>query len=128
MSRQLPVGVEFPAVIDAAHAAVLVAAIEQRRAAMRAAMVHDADAPGAVAERDQLLAQQHQPQRIAAGDELRRFRGGQPILPHQLAHRRAGADAGQFLAFDRVGHVSLPLRLMTIDNNARSHRAARSTN
>ena len=39
------VDVEFPAVIDAAEAVFLVAPEEQRGAAVRAAMVHDADAP-----------------------------------------------------------------------------------
>ena len=38
---------------------------------MRAAMVHHADASRVVAERDQPLAQQHQPQRIAAGHDFR---------------------------------------------------------
>ena len=98
------VGIEFPAVIDAADAALLVAAIEQRRTAMRAAMVHHTDAAGVVAERDQLLAEQHQPQRIAAGGDLGGLRGRQPVLPHQIAHHRAGADPGELLAFDRVGH------------------------
>ena len=39
-------------------------------------MVHHADAPGRVAERDQLLAQQHQPQRIAAGTSSDDFTAG----------------------------------------------------
>ncbi len=103
------VGVVFPAVIDAADAAVLVASVEQRRAAVRAAMVHHADAPRAVAERDQFFPQQHQPQRIAAGHDFRRLRGRQPVLPHQIAHHRAWADSGELLALDRVGHRMLPL-------------------
>ena len=58
--------VEFPAVIDAAHPVRLVAAEKQRRAAVRAAMVHDADTAFTVAKRDQLLAEQHQAKRRTA--------------------------------------------------------------
>ena len=45
--------------------ALLVAAEEQRGAAVRAAMIHHADAARAVAKRDQLLAEQHQAERRA---------------------------------------------------------------
>ena len=55
----IAVRVELPAVIDAAYAVLLVAPEEQRGAAVRAFMVHDPDPPGAVAERDQFLAEQH---------------------------------------------------------------------
>src|SRR5579864_7530247 len=40
----IAVDVVFPAVIDAANAVLFVAAIEERSAAMRAALIHDADA------------------------------------------------------------------------------------
>ncbi len=53
----IALGVELPAVIDAAQPALLVAPEEQRGAAMRAAVVQDADRPAAVAERDQLFAE-----------------------------------------------------------------------
>ncbi|MND04093.1 hypothetical protein D3C83_242180 [compost metagenome] len=57
--------------IDAADAAVLVAPEKERRATVRAAMVHDADFAVRVAERDQVFAQQLEPQRIAVGLEFR---------------------------------------------------------
>jgi len=38
---------------------------------MRAAVIEDPDFTGAVAKRDQPLAEQHQPQRVAVGDEFR---------------------------------------------------------
>jgi len=63
--------VVFPAMIDAADPAFLVAPQEQRGAAMRAAMVHHADPACAVAKRDQLLAEQHQPDRRPVALELR---------------------------------------------------------
>ena len=62
--------IEFPAVIGAANAFLLVAAEEQRGAAMRAAMIEDADTAQAVANRDQFFAEQHQPQRRAIGLEF----------------------------------------------------------
>ena len=54
----IALGVELPAVIDAAQPALLVAPEEQRGAAMGAAVVQDADRSAAVAERDQLFAEQ----------------------------------------------------------------------
>ena len=96
--------VVFPAVIDAAQAALLVAAEEQRGATMRAALVHHTHPARAVAEGDELFAKQHEAQRVAIALELRRLQRRQPVLPHQLAHRRAGADLREFRAFDRRGH------------------------
>src|SRR5262249_54044473 len=63
--------VELPAVVDAADAVLLVTPEEQRGAAVWAAMVYDADPPGAVAKGNQLLAEQHQPHRGAVALELR---------------------------------------------------------
>ena len=102
--------VELPAVVDAADAAFLVAAEEQRRAAVRAAVVHDADAAGAVAKRDQLLAEQHQAHGRAVALELGGHGGGDPVAAHQLAHRRAWADARELHAVFRRGHAILPKR------------------
>jgi hypothetical protein len=92
-------------VIEAADAAFLVAAEEQRGAAMRAAMVHHADAAGTVAERNQLLAQHHEAHRRPVALQLGRFQGRQPVLPHQLAHGGAWPDAGEFDALAGCGHV-----------------------
>jgi hypothetical protein len=64
-------GVELPAVIDAAQPAFLVAAEEQRGAAMRAAVIENTDPPGTVAKSDQSLAEQHQTQRIAVRHQFR---------------------------------------------------------
>ena len=63
--------VVFPAVIDAAQAAFLVAPKEQRSAAVRATVIEHADPSEAVAKGDQSLAQQHQAQRVAVGFQLR---------------------------------------------------------
>jgi hypothetical protein len=104
--------VELPAVIDAAQAALLIAAEEQGGTAMRAAVIEDADPPRTVAKRDQLLAQEHQAQRIAVGGQFRRQTGRQPILAHQSAHRGAGSDAGQQFVFGCSGHVAAPAVLV----------------
>ena len=56
---------------DAADAVFLVAAEEQGRAAMRAAVIHNPYPTRAVAERDQPLAEQYDPHRRAVALELR---------------------------------------------------------
>jgi len=86
-------------VINAAQAAFFVAAEEQRGAAMRAAVIEHADPPCAVAKGDQPLAQQHHAQRVAVGSQFRRQAGRHPVLPHQRAHRGAGADTRQQFVF-----------------------------
>ena len=90
--------------------AFLVASEEQRGAAVRAAMVHHADPARAVAKRDQLLAEQHQADRRAVALEFGGLRCGNPVLPHQLAHHRSGADLREFLSFRRGCHRTLPMR------------------
>src|SRR6516225_8143980 len=57
--------VVFPAVIRTAQAVLFVAAEPQRHAAMRAELIHDADASEAVAEGDQPLAKEFHPHRRA---------------------------------------------------------------
>ena len=65
MSTQSPLAIEFPAVIDAAQAAFLVAAEEQRRAAMRTIGIDQTNLALAVAEGDQVFAEQPHAQRRA---------------------------------------------------------------
>jgi len=81
--------------IDAADAVLLVAADEERGAAVRAAVVHDADPAGAVAEGDQLFAQDHQAHRIAVRLYLGGEAGRHPVLPHEGTHDGSGANAGE---------------------------------
>src|SRR6266852_5686340 len=92
----LAVYVVLPPVVRAAQPALLVAAEPQRHAAVGAELVDDADAPFAVAEGDQLLSQQLYANRGAVAlRQLRVEQRGYPVAPEQLAHRRAGAGAGQ---------------------------------
>ena len=88
------VPVEQPAVIVAAQAAFLDIAIGQVGIAMRAAPLHQAVAAAQVLVQDQVLAQQpHRLHRIVV--QLRDRRDRLPVAAHQLAHRRALADARQ---------------------------------
>jgi hypothetical protein len=92
--------VEFPAVIDAAQPAFLVAPEKQRDPAVRAELLDQADAAGAVAKCDEVLAQQPYPHRRAVGfGDLAREAGGDPIPPHRIAHRGALPDAGDQFVF-----------------------------
>src|SRR6516165_9080328 len=65
---------------------------------MRALLLYEADAPGRVAERDQVLAQQADPRRrpVRFGD-LRTQARRDPVPAQQITHRRPGADPGQDL-------------------------------
>ena len=117
--------VEFPAVIDAAQPAFLVAPEEQRDAAMRAEFVDQTDAALAVAERDEVLAEQPDAHRRAVGlGDLRRQAGGDPIPPHRIAHRRPGPDAGDQFVFLRWQHRDFLLaRASGMPRNCQPRRA-----
>ena len=65
--------------IDAAYAAFLVTAVEERGAAVRAEMVDDADTAVGRSESEEIFAQHAQAHRIAAGDQFVGFDRWQPI-------------------------------------------------
>ncbi len=71
--------VEFPAVIDAAQTAILVAAEHHRRSPMRAGIGDEADPLLRVAERDEILAEQHDALRPAVGDQVLREEERYPV-------------------------------------------------
>jgi hypothetical protein len=96
--------IKLPAMIRAANAAALVAAEKQRRAPVRTTVVHDSHTPLAVAKSNELLAKQHQSDRGSISSKLRRLRRGNPIFPHQVAHRGSRPDARQQLAFVCSAH------------------------
>src|SRR5262245_34165470 len=124
--------IEFPTVIDAAQAALFVAAQKQRGAAVRAAMIHHADATGAVAKGDQLLAKQQQANRRTVAHEFGRKRRRHPITAHQLPHDCARANARQFHTLARrrhgilqhctQGHAGLPSYVSTASEAAADGR------
>ena len=102
--------VELPAVVDAAQALFFVAAEEHRGAAVRAGVLHQADRAGRRAEGDQVLAQQLDAQRRAVGRrQLVRADRRHPVLAHQVAHGRAGADATEGFVVLFTEHVCPPL-------------------
>ncbi|MCR5872716.1 hypothetical protein LRS10_00020 [Phenylobacterium sp. J426] len=101
MSTISPSGGEFPAMVQAAQAAVLVPAERQRRAAVRTAFVEDADHALGVAEGDQVDAEQAALHRRAVGDQLFRHADGQPVLAHDPAHRGVAFDAAEEVVVGR---------------------------
>ncbi len=100
-------GVEFPAVINAAQAAFLVAAEEQRRAAMRAVRIDQADGAVRIAKGDEVLAEEPYAHRraVTLGDFAREA-GRLPITPQPFARRLPRADMHQPSLIFRVHRVS----------------------
>ena len=88
--------VELPAVIHTPQPALLVAAVEQRRATMSTVRIDHADVTGRVTERDQILAKQPHPDRgpVRLADLFGQA-GRDPVPPEHLAHRSALTDTGQ---------------------------------
>ena len=88
--------VELPAVVDAPQPALLVAAEEQRGAAVGTELVEQADAAAGVAERDEVLAEQaHAHGRAIGLRQLPAEQRRQPVAAHRGAHGGGVADAGQ---------------------------------
>ncbi len=103
-----PVAGELEAVIGAADAAFLVAAEIQRGAAMGAELVDQPDLARAVAERQQLLAEdRHAHLRSVGRGDLARQQHRDPVAAHQVAHPGAGARAHQRLRHLPI-HGTLP--------------------
>src|SRR5262249_30103607 len=114
---------DLPAVIDAADAAVLDAAEGQRRAAMRAQLVEHADLALAVAEDDEILAQQPLEARRAA--RSRHPVGGadrQPETPEDGAHRRPRPDPAQTVVLRSAHHGTSSGRLTSYQEDDLSSR------
>ncbi len=100
--------VPLPAVIRAAEPALLVAAEEERGAAVGAVGGQEPHPSLRVAEGHEVLAEQAHPFRRAVGHG--QFRGGQaghPVVAQQLAHGRAASDpAQQLVVFAREHRLS----------------------
>ena len=102
--------VEFPAVIEAAQPAFLVAREQQRGAPVRAVFVEHAEAALAVAEHHEILAEQAHLDRRAVGlGHLLGQAGRDPVAAHDLAHRRVALDAAQQIVFLRGHHGGVSL-------------------
>ena len=116
----MALGIEQPAVVAAANAAVLDAAVIERRAAVAAVRLHQPRPPAPVTEQDEVLAQHADGfrRRAGIGDEADRV----PITPQQFAHRLAASDLGQGdvvarklariagAGVDCLAHLRLPAR------------------
>ena len=94
--------VELHAVVAAADAVVLDAAEVQARAAVRTPFEHDARPSVAVAEHDQVLAEESGAMRAIARQRAR-DRDRMPVAAHRFAHRRAGARIGEPRVVGRGG-------------------------
>jgi hypothetical protein len=101
--------VELPAVVNAAKPALLVAAEEERGAAVGAVLAHQPHAALGVAKRDQILAEEaHLLGRAVGSRQLAGRQEGQPVLAEQLAHRRAATHAAQELVVFAREHRLTP--------------------
>ena len=92
----LAVGVELPAVVAAAQAAVLDDAVHERGAAVRAAFVGDPVRAVGQLEHGEVLAQQSRPldrELVELANERHRV----PVVAQHVAHRRARPDPGQLV-------------------------------
>jgi hypothetical protein len=102
-----PVGVVYPAVVTAAQAALERNAELERRAAMRAVQVEHADAPAAIAEDHEILAEDAH----AARRSVQVAREGHrlPEAPQVFAPRSAWTDLGELGIGSRrrPAHVSV---------------------
>ena len=82
--------------IQATQAAFLVAAEDERCAAMRAVLVQHAQAAGGVAEGHELFTEQpHAHRRAVALRDFFREASGNPVAAHQAAHRRIALDPAE---------------------------------
>jgi hypothetical protein len=93
--QHIPFNVEFPAVIKASQAALLITPVEKRCAPMGAKLTQDANSPLRVAENDQLLAEQARSDRRSIGFDFFGETGRNPMPPHELAHRGIPLDAAE---------------------------------
>src|SRR4029078_11787021 len=94
----LPGHVVFPPMIRAAQSALLILPKPERDAAMRAELVHQADATLAVAKTNQVFSHQFHPHRGAIRfGNLRHEQEWRPVAPQQLAHQGIRADAAQLI-------------------------------
>jgi hypothetical protein len=95
-------------VIDAAETIFLVAAEEEGGAAMGADVAEEADFAGGGAEADEVLAEQADAEGWAVGNDLIGGVGGQPVLPHEVAHGSARSDVTDQLIVRSGQHGRCP--------------------
>src|SRR5512146_572555 len=92
--EDIALDVEFPAMIETAQTAFLVAAEDERGLPMRAMLAQHAEPAFAVAENDEVLAKEPRACRRAVGlRHLLRHAGRKPMPAHDLSHWRIAFDA-----------------------------------
>lgn len=76
---------------------------------MWAMIAEEANPPGRVAERDEILPEEADPEgRPIRRRQLRREKGRKPVLAHEVAHRGTRSDAGQQLVIFLAQHRYFP--------------------
>ena len=106
--KAFAVDVEQPAVERTAQSAAFKTAERQIGAAMRTGAADETIAALAVAEDDQIFAEQ--PDRLDRPRSIQFLhqRGGLPVAAHQIAGGRAGTDAGDLLVLFLAEHLRAP--------------------
>src|SRR5712691_8292222 len=75
---------------------------------MRAVVVDEADLTAGRSEADQVFAEESHAERCSVRlGELVGADGRQPVLPHEIAHRRARADTTQVLVVRLAQHTGI---------------------
>src|SRR6185312_305227 len=106
--EQAPFDIELPAMIEAAYAAILDASERERRAAMGAKLVEEAEPPRAITEQHIGLAAELRAYRIAVGVLDLACQGDRrPIAAKHLSHRRFRFDAAEQLVLV-LAHAGFP--------------------
>ena len=104
--HHVAIHIHLPAVVQAAQAAVFIAAKHQRHAAMRAVLVHHADAAVRVAKHHQVFAKNLRfDGRAVRLAHLFHQTHGCPVAAHQLAHGRFAFYAAKQMVFFMRQHV-----------------------
>ena len=111
--------------IEATQAAFLIAPERERSLAVRTGLAEQTDFSIAVAERNELLAEQLNPHRRAVGaGNLFGQKRGHPVPAHQAAHRSFTFDTAQQFVFLCGQHARSPLRQQR--DIACAHRGAQN--
>ena len=107
--------IDLPSVVQAAQAALLVAPERKRRAPVRTMLIDHSEPAQAVPKRHQVLAQQAHPNgRAVGGCHFLGHARGNPVTPHQRAHRGAALDPAEQIVLFGAQHRCL--RIVRIIN------------
>ena len=110
--RHAPGDIKFPAVIDTAQPALLVAGECQRRAPMRTSVVKEADRIVRGPKGDEIFAKQSNALWAAIRHQILRQQEGDPEQPEELSHAGTGTNPHQHLVIVTRQHRTSPSELI----------------